>query len=380
VCDCFALARPTRTEGRPRRDAGGAPSDARATAIGPSRSPRPDAPARSAASREAGPWVDTHAHPGRFFVRGLSAEDPAAALLGQDTVDRALRDLRAGGADLCCFATVADLRVLGIEPTGGIRARRAFEPGEAHRDHERQLAALDEICARPGVTRIRAPGDWRRAREADAIGILSACEGGDFLEGRLERVEQAYQRGVRSIGLVHYRVNELGDIQTEPPVHGGLSAFGASVVREMNRLGLIIDLAHGSFELTRQVLERSTRPVLLSHSHLARGGDSHPRLLRREHARAVAEAGGLLGAWPAGVELETFDDFVDEILRMIDLLGVAHVALGTDMDANDRPVFEDYRQLPALAEALADRGLAGTEIADVLGGNFIRLFEAVAAA
>jgi membrane dipeptidase len=379
VCDCFALTRPTQVEGRPRRDLGSAPSDARPTTTGSSRSPRPDALARSAASREAGPWVDTHAHPGRFFVRGLSAEDPAAALLGRDTVDDALRDLRTGGADLCCFATVADLRVLGVEPTGGIRARRAFEPGEAHRDHERQLAALDEICARPGVARILAPGDWRTAQGADAIGILTACEGGDFLEGRLERVEQAHRRGVRSIGLVHYRVNELGDIQTEPPVHGGLSAFGASVVREMNRLGLIIDLAHGTYELTRQVLDLSTRPVLLSHSHLARGTDSHPRLLRREHARAVAEAGGLLGAWPAGVELEGFDDFVDEILRMIDLLGVAHVALGTDMDANYRPVLESYRELPALAEALADRGLAETEIASVLGGNFIRLFEAVAA-
>lgn len=379
MCDCFAPTRTTQVESRPDRHLGIAPGDPHTTKTDSSRTPRADALARSAASREAGPWVDTHAHPGRFFVRGLCADDPAAALLGRDTVDRALQGLHVGGADLCCFATVADLRVLGVEPTGGIRARRDFEPGEAHRDHERQLAALDEICARPGVARILAPEDWRTAREADAIGILTACEGGDFLEGRLERVEQAHRRGVRSIGLVHYRVNELGDIQTEPPAHGGLSAFGASVVREMNRLGLIIDLAHGTFELTRQVLELSTRPVLLSHSHLARRADSHPRLLRREHARAVAEAGGLLGAWPAGVELETFDDFVDEILRMIDLLGVAQVALGTDMDANYRPVFESYRELPALAEALADRGLADTEIADVLGGNFLRLFEAVVA-
>jgi len=139
---------PTQVEGgRSRRALGSAPSNAGARTTDSSRSPRPDALARSAVSREAGPWVDTHAHPGRFFVRGLSAEDPAAALLRRDTVDRALRDLRAGGADLCCFATVADLRVLGVEPTGGIRARRAFEPGEAHRDHERQLAALHEAVA-----------------------------------------------------------------------------------------------------------------------------------------------------------------------------------------------------------------------------------------
>jgi membrane dipeptidase len=208
--------------------------------------------------------------------------------------------------------------------------------------------------------------------------MLVTCEGGDFLEGRLPRVEEVWQQGARSITLVHYRVNDLGDIQTEPPRHGGLTPFGVDVVGEMNRLGMIIDLAHATWDVTRDVLDRSSHPVMISHSHLARGDDPHPRLLSRDHALAVAREGGLVGAWPAGVALETFDDYLDEILRMVDLLGADHVSIGTDMDANYQPVMTNYREMPSLAAGLRERGLGETETALVMGGNFMRLFEAVA--
>ena len=280
--------------------------------------------------------------------------------------------------DLACFATVSDLRALRIDGDRGLHAGRAFETGEAYADHERQLAALDEITTRRGVARILAPEDLDAIRATNRRGILLACEGGDFLEERLERVAEAYDRGVRSITLVHYRINELGDIQTEPPRYGGLTPFGVSVVREMNRLGMIVDLAHATFDATRQALDASSHPVMISHSHLAGEGDAHPRLLAREHALAVVKGGGLVGAWPSGMALASFDDFVDEILRMVDLLGVAHVAIGTDMDANYRPVLDSYRQMPELEAALQARGMGNDEVASILGGNFMRLFAAVA--
>jgi membrane dipeptidase len=117
---------------------------------------------------------------------------------------------------------------------------------------------------------------------------------------------------------------------------------------------------------------------MISHSHLARGEDSHPRLLSRDHALAVARAGGLIGAWPAGVALESFDDYVDEILRMVELLGAEHVSIGTDMDANYQPVMSSYLEMPNLAASLRERGLGESETALVMGGNFLRLFEDVA--
>ncbi len=372
MCDCFALVGP-ESGAAGGGTSGAAESDASRAPL--SRSMR--RPRRSEASRGHAPWVDVHAHPGRFFARGLPATAEITALIGPETTETALEDLAAGGVDLACFATVSDLRSLRVDGARGIYEGRAFEPGEAYADHERQLAALDDITTRMGVARILTPADLDAARAAGQLGILLACEGADFLEERLERVAEAYDRGVRSITLVHYRVNELGDIQTEPPRYGGLTPFGVSVVREMNRLGMIVDLAHATFDATKQALDVSTHPVMISHSHLARDGEAHPRLLTREHAVAVAKRGGLIGAWPAGVALASFDDFVDEILRMVDVLGVAHVAIGTDMDANYRPVIKSYREIPDLELALQARGLATEEVESVLGGNFMRLFAAV---
>jgi membrane dipeptidase len=323
----------------------------------------------------AGPWVDVHAHPGRCFLRGLPGSDPFVAALGPDASERTLPEIRAARVGVVCFASVADLRVIGVRADGGLAAVRDFAPGEAYADHARQLRALRELCSGAGAHAVLSPQD---ALAPGGVGILLACEGGDFLEGRLERLAEAHAQGARSLTLVHYRVNELGDVQTEPPVHGGLSDFGAEVVRELNRLGMIVDLAHATWDATRRALEVSSHPVMISHSHLARGAPAHPRLLAPEHALAVARGGGVVGAWPAGVALRSFEDYLDEILRMLDLLGIDHVSIGTDMDANYRPVVTRYAQFPEIEAGLAARGLARDELDRVLGGNFLRLFEAVA--
>ena len=94
----------------------------------------------------------------------------------------------------------------------------------------------------------------------------------------------------------------------------------------------------------------------------------------------VADAGGVIGAWPSGMALETLADYCDEICRMVDVVGVDHVAIGTDLDANYRPVLTDYDQFPEVAAGLSARGLDAGEVDRVLGGNFIRLFERVVAA
>ena len=209
------------------------------------------------------------------------------------------------------------------------------------------------------------------------MGVFLSCEGADFLDGGLEGIGEVYADGARAVTLVHYRVNELGDVQTEDSVHGGLTGFGREVVREMNRLGMIVDLAHATFAATVAALEESTRPIMISHSHLANPGSTHPRLLSEEHARVVAEAGGLIGAWPAGIELTSLVGYCDEICRLVDVVGVGHVAIGTDLDANYRPVLTDYRQFPEVAVGLAARGMSRAEIDQVLGGNFVALFAAV---
>jgi len=125
------------------------------------------------------------------------------------------------------------------------------------------------------------------------------------------------------------------------------------------------------------VLEESSAPVMISHTHLAGGAHDNPRLVSVEHAEAVAATGGLVGAWTAGVSSETFDDFVDEIARLVDAIGVDHVAVGTDMDANYQPVMTEYRQFGAVQDRLQARGFTPAEVDRVLGANAVELIRAV---
>lgn len=325
-----------------------------------------------------GPWIDVHGHPGRCFLGGLSSTSPLVEALGPDaSVERVVSSL-VGEVAVVNAATVADLAVLGARPEGGLFAAREFRPGEAAADHKRQLNALAELLAASEVHAVRSPDDIHRAAEGDRPGLFLSCEGADFLDGDSGGLDAAYAAGARSVTLVHYRVNELGDIQTEEHVHSGLTTFGREVVREMNQLGMIVDLAHATFETTVDALEESSRPIMISHSHLAAEGASHPRLLSAEHASVVAESGGLIGAWPAGVVSQTLDDYCSEICRLVDLVGVDHVAIGTDLDANYRPVVTSYEQFPEIAAGLGRRGMNPQEVDRVLGGNFIELFSAVA--
>ncbi len=322
-----------------------------------------------------GPWVDLHAHPGRCFLAGYADTSPLVRQLGKSDVARSIQS--AATAGVCCVSTstVADLAVLRPNATGGLGAAREFASGEARADHDTQLAGLR--TALDGIRTVLTADDIASAHNDGEGSAFISCEGADFLDGALGGLAPVFDHGARMITLVHYRVNELGDIQTEAPRHGGLTPFGCEVVTEMNRLGMIIDLAHATFETTVGALEASTDPIVISHSHLAGPGSDHPRLLTDDHAKVVADAGGLVGAWPAGVTATTLVEYVDEICRLVELIGVDHVAIGSDLDANYRPVLTEYAQFNDVASILTDRGFAANEVDAILGGNVVRLFTAV---
>ena len=324
------------------------------------------------------PYADVHAHPGRCFLAGLDGSDPLPAVLGAEDVGGALASARDAGLAAITLATVADLRVLAPDPVKGLRASRLFRPGEAYADHRRQLDSLGQVVSGLGAPLARTASDIETAHASGQTAVLVSCEGGDFLEGRLEPLAEARAAGASSLTLVHYRVNDIGDVQTEEPVHSGLTAFGHEVVAECNRLGIIVDCAHATFETTLGVLAASSRPVMISHSHLDHVGRHHPRLLRREHALAVATAGGLIGAWPSGVTSATLTDFADEVVRLAELVGIDHVAIGTDMDANYRPVLRSYEEFAELPALLAERGFSESEAGQILGGNALGLLRRVA--
>lgn len=308
------------------------------------------------------PTIDLHAHPGRFFMRGAERTDFVASY-PEPNPEEVIADMREGLLAAAFFATVADLPVLGRNGKG-LGATRDYEPGEALADHWRQIDAAETLFR-----------DNNLSTTGIATGALTgliSVEGGDFIEDRLDRVAEAAARGVRSITLIHYRTNQIGDTQTETPTHGGLTPLGRETIRAMEAAGVLVDLSHATFDTVRDAAAIATRPMLLSHSNVAPISGTHPRLISRDHARRVTETGGVIGCVPAGFAQASFEDFVETILRTIDQLGVDHVAIGTDMDFTYRSVMPGYRDWPALAGTLLAR-LTEDEVARVMGGNVMRL-------
>jgi membrane dipeptidase len=140
---------------------------------------------------------------------------------------------------------------------------------------------------------------------------------------------------------------------------------------------IVVDCAHASFDATMAVLEASDQPVIISHGQLGHAGDAHPRLLSPAHVTAIASAGGLVGAWPAGLTSRSLADFGTEVIRLTEVAGPGHVAVGTDLDGNYRPVLTSYLELTDLAGLLHDNGLPLAHVRQILGGNAADLLNRV---
>ncbi len=292
-------------------------------------------------------------------------------------VDRdVLATMRAGGMGAAVVSAIADLPVIRRNPvTRALEKIRDPEPGEC-------MAAVDEYLAAFEATGMRI------AREADAISaadpaLVLAVEGCDFLEGDLDRLDMLAARGVRSVQLTHYLVNETGDIQTEPPVHGGLTRFGADAVRRMNRCGIMVDVAHCSEDTVRGIVDATSKPVLCTHSNLlepSHPNGLHKRFISLDYARMVAGTGGVIGGWIAVLWDEKFDGMIRHIFRLIDAVGIDHVGIGTDLPSGAaKDVMPDFSRHPDIAAALAAGGLNAEDVAKVCAGNWLRVLRAVRA-
>jgi membrane dipeptidase len=287
-------------------------------------------------------------------------------------------DLRRGGMNVVVMVATSD-RLLLNRDSGRQRALGTVAPGALYANATEQMAVIAQAVERDDLLAIRTPADAEHARATRKSGMLIGFEGGDVLEGNLERLQELHTGGARLIQLVHYRVNELGDIQTEDPVHGGLTAFGADALRSCNQLGIIVDVAHATFEVTRQAAQITTRPLLLSHTFLTDAPRRYTRGITREHALAVTETGGVVGVVPFPTVFSTLQDYTAGIARMVDAVGVNHVGIGGDLAGiRGAPPYRRFEQFPAIVQMLQSRGFNSEETAKIAGGNFMRLFVAVA--
>jgi len=317
----------------------------------------------------ATPSFDLHSHPGLF--RSTS----------NDTLAGHRREAEMGQVKLISLTATSDAPLLKRDYRGALHAVREPTPGELYASMYRQIDVLVARSRDAGMPVVLSVDDVS-GPPAPVRGLL-AVEGCDFLEGRLDRVQEAYDRGIRSLQLVHYHVNELGDIQTEPPRHGGLTPFGRDAVREMNRLGIVVDVAHATPAVVAGVVRATSQPIILSHSDI-QDGSGWARFISPEHARDVAGTGGVIGAMPIVLGYRGADyiaGYVSHISRLVDVVGVDHVAIGTDMDGiGPSAIFTDYGHWPSLTAALLDHGYRPEEVSKILGGNAQRVFRQVSGA
>ena len=243
--------------------------------------------------------------------------------------------------------------------------------------------------------------DVIEARERSRIGILLSIEGaGRWLNGELDTARLYYRLGVRALGITHgeggdepgflqgsrspFDFCSQQDREDERRNAAGLTDFGRDVLQLSNDLGMVTDLAHINDRAFFEVLERSSLPVAMTHTG-AFSLSNHWRCMTDDQIHALAECGGVLGIAfaPAFIDpdpdLATVDRLVDHVCYVGDLVGIEHVAIGSDFDGLGRttPVVPDVSQLPRLTQAMLERGLSEDEIGRVWGGNFLRLLRQI---
>ncbi len=310
--------------------------------------------------------VDVHTHGGKT---GISSKAPPNGDLANH--------MRAGSLAVACLADVPDGPILGRNAEGALAVVRTPEPGQLYRHHLERVAWIDEMVAHHGLIRALTAADLEAAHRAGQPAIIADVEGLDFLDTKLERLEEAHQQGIRHLQLVHYTPNDIGDYQTGAIMHQGLTPFGAEVIRACHRLGFVCDVAHATEDMVKQAIKVATRPLLLSHTALlgSRAMGPTPLLGRQvtpDHARMIAETGGSVGIWHFFASL---DNYVDGLKEMADIVGTDHVSIGTDQHVTAGSV-EDYTQWVHLVAAMLRGGFTPNDTAKIVGGNYLRIFRA----
>ncbi len=270
--------------------------------------------------------------------------------------------------------------------------------------------------------------DVVRLKKEGKVAALMGMEGGHGIENNLAALRMFHRLGVRYMTLTHSNTNDWADSSTDAPRWHGLNELGKNVVREMNRIGMIVDLSHVSDETFYAALQVTTKPVILSHSS-CRALDNHPRNATDGMLRALARNGGVVGinfysefvdqkfrdamlarnkdllaqfnenarnqtsnpdeasrkSWNElkhytdGVPRPPFATLIDQIDHAVKVAGVDHVGLGSDFDgAPSTPEGVDSMlDMIKIAQALKDRGYKDEDIKKILGGNFLRVLREV---
>jgi len=326
--------------------------------------------------------------------------------------------LRAGGVDAQFFSIWVPSTL-----TGPPAVKRALDLIDTVRDAVR-THPQDLVLATTAA-------EIRRAARQGKIATLMGMEGGHMIDDDLRVLHSYAALGVRYLTLTHFLNNNWADSSTDKPAHNGLTAFGKDVVRELNRLGVMVDISHVSDKTFYDALGVTQAPVIASHSS-CRAISNHARNLTDDMLRALAKNGGVVminydvgflseehrkalealsgdivtqfsamekkcGGDEACVTLSTsrvnremmdsgklprvtWEKIIEHIDHASKVAGIDHVGLGSDFDGATMPFgMEDASKLPRISEALLQKGYSRQDIGKILGGNILRVMEQVEA-
>lgn len=222
---------------------------------------------------------------------------------------------------------------------------------------------------------------------AGKIASTLGMEGGHAIENSLGALRAFYGMGVRYLTLTHNGTLDWADAANDEHRHGGLTEFGREVVREMNRMGMLVDLSHTSPETMNDALDVSEAPVIWSHAD-TRGLNDHPRNVPDQVLRRLPDNGGVVmvtfvPSFLTSNDVATIGDVANHIEHVVEMAGIDHVGIGGDFDGIDStPVgLEDVSTYPVLFAELSRRGWSETDLAKLAGENVLRAWreaEAVA--
>ncbi len=293
-------------------------------------------------------------------------------------------ELKASGLTAICMTFCVDRPKLEKE-------------GDAYNRFILSLDEMDEMLKANNLTRALNLSDLKKARKENKQIVIQSVEGGHFIEGKIERIKTAYNRGLRHLGLMHdgQTVPPMGDIYTDIPQYGGLTQLGIDTIKECNRLGILVDLAHCNNQAINKALEVSTKPMLISHTGLNTQLGTNdkmakmmmPRLISKEQAKTFANAGGLIGVWTHFADTPL--DYAKNVKALVDVVGVEHVCIGTDTkiapptgsnERGGRKTNQSWDNTTdgffyTVVDALLKTGFNEKEIIQIGGGNYCRIFD-----
>ncbi len=271
----------------------------------------------------------------------------------------------------------------------------------------------------PNLPIVRTVREIREAKRQGKAGLLLAAQDGDWVGLELHRLKAFHEMGLRMMLLAYNASNQLGDGALDR-TDGGLTLFGQMVVEECNRVGIVLDLSHTGRRTTLDILERSSRPCVFSHSNPSAVVPS-PRNIDDEQIRACASRGGVVGicSWgplvmkPQTTRRPTVDDYIDLMDHVAQLTGsTRNIGMSTDISIGTYPPhetdpwgsipfpdfterydryvsaditsperyvegFSDYAQIVDVADRMLARGYSEADVRGILGENFLRVFEEV---